>query len=246
MRDPDSLTKFNGAINAFYDSRLIIVDKVISGFLSTVVDTPDLIELVSDCAKTSNFRLEFNNAVTVDKNGNPLFRLPHNPRHTVALVVGLLFEFDKKSMSMVEFVTKFYPAESSHDSYLAFLDNVMTPFADAFLKLLVGDRSIETIADNATDRSVPKVLNEKAREDCDYWVRMLMDAVIAANGVSDELREDSITMIKGMLYALDTGNPIIIKLVWIGMRNTLNIGNIGNRELNEIEAILVSYFIIDR
>lgn len=245
MRNPDSLIKFNDAVNAFYNSRLIIVDKVISGFLSTIVGTPDLIELVSDSAKTSNFRLEYNNAVGVDRNGNPVFRLPHNPRHTVSLVVGLLFEFDKKTISIVEFVTKFYPAEASHESYLRFLDEIITPFADAFRKLLTGDKAIETIADNASD-SHRKVLDEKAREECDYWVRMLMDAVIASNGISDELRVDSVTMVKGMLYALDTGNPIIIKLVWIGMRNTLNIGNIGNRELNEIETLLVNYSLIER
>lgn len=245
MRNPDSLIKFNDAINAFYNSRLIIVDKVISGFLSTIVGTPELIELVSDSAKTSNFRLEYNNAVGVDRSGNPVFRLPHNPRHIVALVVGLLFEFDKKTISIVEFVTKFYPAEASHDSYLAFLDAVIKPFAEAFRKLLTGDKTIETIADNASD-APRRALDEKAREECDYWVRMLMDSVIASNNISDELRLDSVTMIKGMLYALDTGNPIIIKLVWIGMRNTLNIGNIGNRELNEIETILANYSLIEQ
>lgn len=244
MRNPDSLIKFNDAINAFYNSRLIIVDKVISGFLSTIVGTPELIELVSDSAKTSNFRLEYNNAVGVDRNGNPVFRLPHNPRHLVALVVGLLFEFDKKTISIVEFVAKFYPAEASHDSYLTFLDAIITPFAEAFRKLLTGDKTVETIADNAND-APRRALDEKAREECDYWVRMLMDAVIASNNISDELRLDSVTMIKGMLYALDTGNPIIIKLVWIGMRNTLNIGNIGGRALNEIETILANYAIIE-
>ncbi len=245
MRNPESLIRFNDAVNAFYGSRLIIVDKVISGFLSTLVGTPELIELVSECAKTTNFRLEYNNAVMTDRTGKAVFRLPRNPRHVVALVVGLLFEFDKKSISIVDFVTRFYPHEASHDSYLEFLDSVITPFANAFRKLLTGD-ALDVVDEENDVPSSPNTLNAKAREDCDCWVRMLMDAVIAENDIADELRADAVTLIKGMMYALDSGNPIVVRLVWIGLRNTLSIARIGGRELKEIENILVNYGITER
>ena len=243
MSDPRALLKFNECINAFFNSRLIIVDRTIADFLSTVVSTPELMQIVTECVRTTNFDRELNNAMERDNLGMR-FRLPHNKRHVIALVTGLLTEFDRKNMSIVDFVTKFYPADASHTSYMSFCEEVLRPYADAFRALLIGEDPDESKATVADERSA-RPLNDKAKEDADYWLRTLIDAVIAMNDIPEDYRREAVTMIKGLLYALDLGNPILIKLVWIGLKNTLGLYNLCMRELKEIETILLNYGVID-
>ena len=116
MENTSNLQKFNDTLNAFYSSRLIIVDKAISDFLKALASDESYMSVIADATKTSDYRQEYKNAIVTDENGVS-FRLPTNKRHVVSLVVGLLLEFDKKDLSIIEFVRKFYPAEVSHDSY---------------------------------------------------------------------------------------------------------------------------------
>ena len=243
MTDTRALLKFNECINAFFNSRLIIVDRTIAEFLSTVVSTPELMQVVTECARTFNFKRELSNAVESDNLGTR-FMLPHNKRHVVALVTGLLNEFDRKNMSIVDFVTGFYPADASHTSYMSFCENVLRPYAEAFRSLLIGEDPDENKAAVADERSASPI-NDKAKEDADYWLRVLIDNVIALNDVPDDYRREAVTMLKGMLYALELSNPLLIKLIWIGLKNTLGIYKLGMRELKEIETILLNYGVID-
>ena len=165
MTDTRALLKFNECINAFFNSRLIIVDRTIAEFLSTVVSTPELMQVVTECARTFNFKRELSNAVESDNLGTR-FMLPHNKRHVVALVTGLLNEFDRKNMSIVDFVTGFYPADASHTSYMSFCENVLRPYAEAFRSLLIGEDPDENKAAVADERSASPI-NDKAKEDGD-------------------------------------------------------------------------------
>ena len=242
MENTSNLQKFNDAINAFYSSRLIIVDKAISDFLKTIVSDDSFMSIIADATKTFDYRQEYQNAIVTDENGIS-FRLPTNKRHLVSLVVGLLLEFDKKDLSIIEFVRKFYPAELSHDSYIAFCDCVIKPFADAFRSLYIGEDDLyssTTIADFEE-----KPFNEKAKEDSDYWLRLTLDGVMSDNTISKEERKDFVTMLKGLMYVTELQNPLLIKLNWLGIKYAL--GNLKSikRELKEVENILINYGVID-
>ncbi len=242
MENTSNLQKFNDATNAFYSSRLIIVDKVISDFLKTLVSDESYMYVIADATKTSDYRQEYQNAIVNDGNGIS-FRLPMNKRHVVSLVVGLLLEFDKKDLSIIEFVRKFYPAEASHDSYLAFCEYVIKPFADAFKSLYLGEDDVyssTTIADLEE-----KPFNEKAKEDSDYWLRLAIDGIMSDNTLSGEKRKDFITMIKGLMYVTELQNPLLIKLNWLGIKYAFGDLKSVHRELKEVEIILINYGVID-
>lgn len=242
MDTKDVVKSFQDAVNEFYTSRLIIVEKSIKKLLELIVSTPPLYRTVSECAATVNYPAEFKKAASRDGVGGK-FTLPVNRRHVVALVTGLLYEFDNKTLSIVDFVTGYFTAETTHQSYLRFCDSVIKPYADAFLCLIEGEpREIsEALAGELALIPFP----DKAKEDVDFWLRSLLDTVIGDNTAEEDARREYVTMIKGLLYVLDTRNPMLIKIVWIGLKNTLASKKAYFRELKEIEMILKTYGVID-
>ena len=58
MEKQQNLTKFNDSLNAFFLSRLVIVDKTISDFLKMLVNEPSFMELVKESAKKAEAKKE--------------------------------------------------------------------------------------------------------------------------------------------------------------------------------------------
>ncbi|MBQ8178536.1 MAG: hypothetical protein IJ033_05005 [Clostridia bacterium] len=243
MDNNPNLDKFSHSLNAFYSSRLIIVDKTISDFLKMLAQDNGYMQIVADSARTSSFKQEFQKAIVNDENGLS-FRLPMNRRHLITLVVGLLFEFDRKDISVIEFVRKFYPMEASHDSYMAFCDNIIKPFGEAFKALYLGHEEDEHASVTVADME-EKPFNDKAKEECDYWLNLIMGGMLEDSSFTKQEQKDALTMIKGMSYVTELANPLLIKLVWIGLKNTLGHRKSIYRELKEIETILINYGVID-
>ena len=54
MVNEQNIQKFNDAINAFYSSRLIIVDKAIAEFLKTIASDNSFMEVLADATKTAD------------------------------------------------------------------------------------------------------------------------------------------------------------------------------------------------
>lgn len=243
MGNPINLNKFNEGLNAFYGSRLIIVDRTISAFLQTLATEPEFMAIIADCARTTNFKQEYTHAIVNDENGLS-FRLPTNKRHIIALVTGLLYQFDSNDISIIEFVRKFYPAEASHDSYLTFCDNVLKPYGEAFRAVYMGEEQDGHASTTVAD--IPeKPFNDKAKEETDYWLTLALDNVVADNTFTDSHRSDASTMIKGLMYATELANPVLIKLCWVGLKYVLGSRKSTYRELKEVESILITYGVID-
>lgn len=236
------MSKFNESLSAFYASRLIIVDKTISDFLKMIAQEVSFMEIIADAVRTANFAQEYQKAIVNDENGLS-FKLPMNKRHVVALVVGLLFEFDKKNISVIEFVRKFYPFESSHDSYVAFTENVIRPFGECFKSLYLGEE--ETSPSLPIEEENDKPFNDKAKEECDYWLRLITGGIMGDSSFNKVERKDALSAVKGMSYVLELANPILIKIAWIGLKYTLGTRKSTFRELKEVESILITYGVIE-
>ena len=243
MNTQNTIEQFQSMIAEFYKSRLIVVEVVISSFLERLVKTPALYAVVEDATRRANYEAQYSRAVTRDSLGC-YFTLPANKRQTVSLVTGLLFDFDRYNLSIVEFVTKFFPSATSHGSYLAFCDNVIKPYGEAFTALLAeSEPQMIRVAEENDAPLLP--FAEKAKEDADYWLKALLDTLTGDNHLEEDLRREAVTVVKGMLSVLELGNPMLIKVVWIGLKHTLGTYSCGLRELKEIETILRTYGVIE-
>ncbi|HQC54644.1 MAG TPA: hypothetical protein PKX91_02855 [Clostridia bacterium] len=242
--DDNVLQQFDEKIDACYNSRLILVDKPISELLKTLVSRQDYFSVLRDAAKTASFSNEFQKSCIMTSEGKK-FLLPTSDTKIVSLVTGLLFEFDKGNLSIVDFVTSFFPSAHPHGSYIQFCKNVLLPFSDSFSRLMKGEPPHADV--NLTlDTNTRSPLVDKVKEDCDYWIRIMIDSVIGDNSINERLRQDALKMLNGFLHILDLNDPIITSITWTGLNYTLSDVNAVYRELRELELLLKKYGAIDK
>jgi len=242
MSDEAALDFLREAERNFYDSRIILVERVIARYLQSLTECRELLAVLEDCAKGANYPAEYKKAISRDGVGS-YFIMPQGTKQVISLVSGLLYEFDSGALSIVDFVTKFFPSDASQDSYRLFCERLIAPYFDAFVRRLKGEPEAvsETLAEK-TQR--PFSFPDKVKEDCDHWLKALLDIVTGDNGTPEDRRREYAEMIKGMLYVLEGRNPLLIKFVWIGLKNTLGYYRPGRRELAEIKTILTVYGVL--
>lgn len=228
--------KFDQCIKAICDSKLIIVDRAFSNLLRTLVITPEYLHVVREAASTTSFSSEMQKCTETGE-----FVLPKSNKSAVALTVGLLLEFDKRKISVTDFVTKYFPDSTSNGCFQKFIETVIKPFARAFRSLLNGENAIIGERDEIT----PSVIPEPEKEEVETWLKTLLTEVYATDRLDEDSRRDLTDMIKGTLYVLEFDNPILMKVAFMGLSYALGCYNMGYRELNAVKEILVTYGIME-
>ena len=228
--------KFDGCIEAICDSRLIIVDRAFSNLLRTLAATPEYLHVVREAASTTSFASELQKCTETGE-----FKLPKSNKSAVALTVGLLLEFDKRKISVTDFVTKYFPDSTSNGCFQKFIDTVIKPFARAFRSLITGENAIVGEPDNIS----AAVITEQAKEELENWLKNLLANVYATDSLDEDGRRDLTDIIKGMLYVTEFDNPILMKVSFLGLSYALGYYNFGSRELNAVKQILTTYGILE-
>ena len=228
--------KFDQCIKAICDSKLIIVDRAFSNLLRTLVITPEYLHVVREAASTTSFSSEMQKCTETGE-----FVLPKSNKSAVALTVGLLLEFDKRKISVTDFVTKYFPDSTSNGCFQKFIETVIKPFARAFRSLLNGENAIVGERDEIT----PSVIPEPEKEEVETWLKTLLTEVYATDRLDEDSRRDLTDMIKGTLYVLEFDNPILMKVAFMWLSYALGYYNMGYRELNAVKEILVTYGIME-
>ncbi len=228
--------KFDQCISAVFDSRLIIVDRAIANLLRTLAATPDYLHVVREAAGATSFSSELQKCTETGE-----FKMPQSAKSVVALTVGLLLEFDKRRISITDFVTKYFPAATSNDCFRKFLETVIAPFKRAFHSLLKGENAIQGARLAPSESIIP----EPDKEELARWLKTLLANVYATDLLEEDERRDLQDMVKGMLYAVEFDNPILLKVIYLGLKYALGSNNMDLRELNAVKDILTTYGILE-
>ena len=116
--------------SAFDDLRTgntLNLDKNLRSILKCLVYYPEFRKVLEQCNR--NFNYDYEKGRSTGKLGNSyVFRLPKNKKTMVALVAGMLVEFDAGDMDIVTFACKYYPSTTRSDSFAAFYSAVLEPF----------------------------------------------------------------------------------------------------------------------
>lgn len=234
--------KFLQKIDALYHSRLILAEPPIADLLKTLVSEPEYFDVLRLAANTYPYRKEFDKAVRMSKDGAS-FNLPVGKLQTISLVAGLLSQIDRRTLSLVDFVSLYYPEEDKNASYLDFLKAVVSPFRDAFLATLKGtDNAEQEEAEEKTDE--PKLVAPQMRADISGWLQELKQLAIGANNLTELERIEILSLTDGMTHVSEAGNDSMLTLLFIGLKNTLFRYRVGMREISEIERILLKYGLL--
>jgi len=238
------LVMFQESINLFFSSRLILIEKPISNILNILVSRPDYFSIIGECARTAPFRSEYKKALFHNNSNEARFSLPKSDIQIVSLIVGLLFEFDKSNISPTDFINNFFPDVKPHDSYVKFCDCIIRPLEISFKNLYLGVAINPSSEVSAPEPTITSSIPDKTKDECSYWINLMIDSVIGDNFISETLRNDCLKLLKGFLHVIDNDDPIILDAMWIGLYHTLIKANNCLREIKELQLLLEKFGVI--
>ena len=236
----DAYRLFDEAVTALTTTNFIITEKPITDLLRCLVYSDFLRAFITDCKKGVDYETEFAAAVT-ETEGGYAFTLPKSNKRIIALVTGLLHEFDVGTRSLTSFIQTFWQTPDNNARYRGFCDDVLLPYKRAFREsFLTGSDEVGAAQeDEATVKVTDAVLENAAP-----LFSALRTAFMEDNKLSQKKREDFINLTDGLYYALEKGNVRFIKTIWIGLKLALDGNKKAERKFSDISEFLALYALI--
>lgn len=136
--DADKKVKvFFDACSDMKSSKFILAETKISAILKSIVNSPELVSIVSDSLAGFNFSTEFNKIQVKNEMRRVNIVLPTDPQKLVAIVFSLLGEIDAKRVDFHDFIYSYFDAGGSQliECFDKFVNTVIIPFRDTLCKL---------------------------------------------------------------------------------------------------------------
>ncbi len=234
---------FNKAIEPLFKSTIITADIAIGNFLAVLTTTPQLYAVMREVNEDFSFRTEFAKAVVATDKGKT-FILPPNKKKTIALINRLLYDFIRNKDSIVDFVLTYFKAPSNQESYALFLNNIVRPYASAYMDYLTGGDAI-AVEEVVLDETSPVTsFADTAIAEVTTYIESIKDTIQLSSDFTDNTRAELTTLLDGTIYVLESRNAVLMKTAYVGLKNTLILYRIGLRELKEIERLFVAFGVI--
>ncbi|MDR3216925.1 MAG: hypothetical protein LBT55_05875 [Clostridiaceae bacterium] len=233
--DNTALSEFNAVCNDLRASKLILASKEIRRLLKCIAYYDKLRETVDASKIGFDYPKAYMRAAT-GLGSRTAFKLPKGSKARVALVVCLFAEFDMNRRNLMKFILDFFPAENGNRSYEQFAENLVRPFQEAFNLVYKG----EDVPAEEQGAEEAAALAEGLADQARYVLTALVEAVKEAS-IETEERDECSAILEGFELALDTRDPFLLKVIWIGLKHTLSGIRSAAKKLRELEEILIIY-----
>ena len=219
--------------NKLKKSKFILSGAQIAGILKYIAGSPDLIGYVSKCNVGTDYRRELRDALAGE-----VFRMPSGSKAAVALVTGLLYDFDRNVISLHQFLRTYFKADDIDRSFMLFCNKVITPYVLAFKGVLEGGEMDDDNRD--PDYAAP----DSVKEAIVPYITTLTETVVSDASLTDEERDDYVTMLEGVYLALESSGVKLVKVVWMGLKAVMGDYRSGASYLRSIEKIMRNYAML--
>ena len=236
----DAYRLFDEAVTALTTTNFIITEKPITDLLRCLIYSDHLRAFIIDCKKGVDYEAELSAAVTETESGYA-FLLPKSNKRIIALVTGLLHDFDTGARSLTSFIQNFWPDADNNTRYRLFCDNVLLPYKKAFRNSFLFDTDS---IDEPTEAEERISISDSVIESAAPLFAEMRTVFIEDNKLSQKKREALIELTDGLFYALEKGNARIIKTIWIGLRLALEGNKKAERKFSDISEFLALYALI--
>ena len=231
---------FDEAVTALTTTNFIITEKPITDLLRCLVYSDLLRAFIIDCKKGVDYETELATAVVKTERGYA-FLLPKSNKRLIALVTGLLHDFDSGVRSLTSFIQNFWPNVDNTVRYRLFCENVLLPYKQAFHDSFLMEPKSSDAAAEAEERIT---ISDSVIENAAPLFAALRTVLVEDNRLSERRRESLIEVTDGLFYALEKGNVRIIKTVWIALQLALEGNKKAERKLSDISDFLALYILI--
>lgn len=218
------------------NAKFIISCNMINRLLQFMPNFSCIMQFIARCNQGENYRLLLDNA-----SGGNIFKLPSSNKKIVALVTGLLFDIDQMNIDFNSFLIRYYFSEDYEDSYKAFCNSVIKPYAKAFGIMLEDD-----IDDKEEEKlSEGQIISDKAiQEQLFPLINSIREHVFSDSKLSNAKKDDLLNILEGFIYAFELQNAKMVKTIWLGIKYAFNGYKDISVHLESINNMLQLYDII--
>ncbi|MEG1509557.1 MAG: hypothetical protein RR454_03770 [Clostridia bacterium] len=223
--------------NNIVNGKYLLSGDRISQLLQFIASSKEMTDYVAFCNKGVNYKTELAQAMADDK----IFKLPISNKKIVALVTGLLFDFDRGNIHINTFMNEYFSADDHNEAFTAMCYAVIVPYYKAFKDMLLEETPFE---EKVEDKEKVKMLDEVVKEQLMPYVTSLAKIVAEDLKLDEVKKQEYLQIIEGMEYVINNNDVKLIKAMFIGLKNVLNTYKPSFSNLKAMVLIFKNYSLI--
>lgn len=221
---------FVNGIEKLLQSNLLTAGREIRSFLILLAEDNILKETVRAVGEDFRFADEYRRIV-IEKNG-----LPKQHDKVVAFVTALLFAVDTREIALADLVANLYPDCDQSTGYGKFITDYLMPYAENFVRLLIGEPVEEVRTPKAT-------VYDKMNEDVTAIVKEITEVLNGSKIPADVIKEAQFAA-NGLIYALSFNDALLTRNAYLGFHNTLKLYGIYTGHEDDLARTLRLYGVL--
>lgn len=254
--------EFNGTVDAFTakcdeaaQSGYILADNKISNLIKFLVTSSETYEILEESLRDFNYELEFMKArtgYTVKENITKYhLNLPSDRNKLIAFCFCMLTEFDLKTKDLHDYLLEYFYAGNGNLNicYEEFCKSIIKPFKRA-IELSLKDADEEIEKNEVTERAEKYFTNEAvpmspaAVEQIKLTIQELTHKIQSDSSLNLSKKSELISVTDGLSNAVSTKEAKLIRIMWIGFKNTFKLYKPAQKILAILEEQLGAFWII--
>ena len=238
--------KFIACCDKYASSKLILSGQVLGELLRLIANEPELYAVLETSAKGFNFRQEFESA-QIKTNMGYMLRLPQNKHALIALVASILYSIDSNSISVLDFLEKFYPSpDGVKESFPLMAQGLIVPFKNAVVSVMRGEESrreeVEAL-DAINDEPSVKMPNGVVVQG-GMILRSMNKLIIEDGSIESRIKNEYLEILDGAIHALEIKDVKLVRSFYTAMRYVFADRRALSARLRELESCYRLYLIM--
>lgn len=235
--------EISNACTNLTNAKFIVSQPKIGSILKTITNNDVLFNLINYCNENFSYDTEFDRAITSFKDGER-FILPSSRKKIVALVTGLLFEFNMKTLDFHKFILTYFTNANSNVSFKEFCEKIINPYVNALKEILVDGLDNDVYEETENFTPVSNTANDALAENIAPLLNKMNYLFIADNGLDEKSRQELTEIVNGLLLACEIRDMRIIRAVWHGFKFRAKGIKNSAKLIDEIQKTLKMYLVI--
>lgn len=238
--------RFVECCDKYAGSKLILSGPALTELLRLIANEPKIYTVLESAAKGFNFRKEFESAQIRTSAGYTL-RLPQNKFALIALVASILYSIDNGSISILDFLEKFFPnPDGVKEAFPLMGKSLIEPFRDAVISVMRGEavKEEETNALNALNDEPSVKIPDGVVVQGGMILRSMNKLIMEDGSIESYIKNEYLEIIDGAIHSLEVKDVKLVRAFYVAMRHVFANMRVMQARLRELEACYKLYLIM--
>ncbi|MDE6967364.1 MAG: hypothetical protein K2P12_01785 [Clostridia bacterium] len=234
-KNQELIQSFKSLYAELEKSQFIMSNKIITNILKFVTSNEPFLFAFKHA--NENFSFE---SIYQEATANGKIKMPDDDYKIIVLVTGLLFAIDRGNIEYLSFLKNTFPRLNIADSFLDFCSGVVLPYVQAFERVLSQADRIVDAENQVHIKNMPRQLVDLLQNN----IISISEQLVSDKTLPDVRRQEIFVILEGLSFAVDSGDVMLIKSLWLGLKYALLANKAYTSQVKAFENELKNYSII--